>query len=92
MDRGRRVVVTGLGIISPVGNSVDEFWNSLIAGKSGIGRITQFDPAQFNSQIAGEVKGFDPHPHISVKNKRRMDKFVQYAVVAAHQAAADAQR
>lgn len=91
MDKDRRVVVTGLGVISPVGNSVDEFWKSLIAGKSGVGRITQFDPAQHNSQIAGEVKGFDPSAYISAKDKRRMAKFVQYAVVAAHQAAADAQ-
>jgi len=91
MDSRKRVVVTGLGAITPVGNDVDEFWNSLVAGKSGIGRITQFDPTQFNSQIAGEVKGFDPHPFISPKDKRRMDKFVQYAVVAAHRAVADAQ-
>ncbi|MCQ9208627.1 MAG: beta-ketoacyl-ACP synthase II [Omnitrophica bacterium] len=91
MDSRRRVVVTGLGAISPVGNDVDEFWSSLIAGKSGIRRITQFDPTQFSSQIAGEVKGFDPHSCISLKDKRRMDKFVQYAVVAAHHAVADAQ-
>lgn len=89
MDR-RRVVITGLGVISPVGNSIDEFWSSLIAGKSGISRITQFDPAQYDSQIAGEVKGFEPSPHISPKDKRRMDKFVQYALVAAHRAVADA--
>ena len=91
MDKDRRVVVTGLGVVSPVGNSVDEFWKSLIAGKSGIQRITQFDPTQYDSQIAGEVKDFDPSEYISPKDKRRMDKFVQYAVVAAHQAAADAQ-
>jgi len=90
MDR-RRVVITGLGIISPVGNNINEFWSSLIAGKSGVCRISRFDPAQYNSQIAGEVKGFDPSPHISPKDKRRMDKFVQYAVIAAHQAAGDAQ-
>ena len=90
MDR-RRVVITGLGVISPVGNNIDEFWSSLIAGKSGVCRISQFDPAQYDSQIAGEVKNFDPSPHISPKDKRRMDKFVQYALIAAHQAAADAQ-
>ena len=91
MEKGRRVVITGFGVISPVGNNIDEFWNSLAAGKSGIQRITQFDPTQYNSQIAGEVKGFDPSEYISPKDKRRMDKFVQYAVVAAHQAVRDAQ-
>ena len=91
MNQKRRVVITGLGVISPVGNNIDEFWNSLIAGKSGIQRITQFDPTEYDSQIAGEVKGFQSHPRISSKDKRRMDKFAQYAVVAAHQAAADAQ-
>ena len=91
MEKGKRVVITGLGAISPVGNNIDEFWNSLTAGKSGIQRITQFDPTQYDSQIAGEVKGFDPSACISPKDKRRMDKFVQYAVVAAHQAVDDAQ-
>jgi 3-oxoacyl-[acyl-carrier-protein] synthase II len=91
MSEKRRVVVTGLGIISPIGNSISQFWNSLSAGKSGIQRITQFDPTQFNSQIAGEVNNFEALPYISPKDKRRMDKFVQYAVVAAHQAKTDAQ-
>ena len=91
MNEKRRVVITGLGTISPVGNTVDIFWSSLVAGKSGTQRITQFDPAEYTSQVAGEVKGFEPHPYISPKDKRRMAKFVQYAVVAAHQAAADAQ-
>lgn len=91
MSEKRRVVITGLGVISPLGNRIDDFWNSLIAGKSGIQRITQFDPTQYTSQIAGEVKDFDSHSYISPKDKRRMDKFVQYAIVAAHQAVADAQ-
>ena len=90
MNKERRVVISGVGVISPVGNSINEFWNSLICGKSGIQRITQFDPAQYDSQIAGEVKGFDPSAYISPKEQRRMDKFVQYPLVAAHQAAADA--
>ncbi|UCB57480.1 MAG: beta-ketoacyl-ACP synthase II [Candidatus Omnitrophota bacterium] len=89
MDK-RRVVITGLGTITPIGNNIDEFWSSLIAGKSGIGRITRFDPTQYNSQVAGEVKGFDPSVHISPKDQRRMDTFAQYAVVAAHQAVRDA--
>lgn len=91
MVEKRRVVITGLGVVSPVGNNVDEFWNSLISGKSGVQRITQFDPTNFDSQIAGEVKDFNPHPYISPKDKRRMDKFVQYVVIAAHQAVSDAQ-
>ncbi len=91
MDRERRVVISGVGVVSPVGNSINEFWNSLICGKSGIQRITQFDPAQYSSQIAGEVKDFDSSQYISPKEKRRMDKFVEYALVAAHQAVTDAQ-
>ncbi|MFH1045371.1 MAG: beta-ketoacyl-ACP synthase II [Candidatus Omnitrophota bacterium] len=90
MSGSRRVVITGLGIISPVGNSVEEFWHSLSSGRGGIQRITQFDPTLFDSQIAGEVKGFDPSPYIAPKDQRRMDKFVQYAVVAAHHAVSDA--
>ncbi len=91
MNEKRRVVITGLGVVSPVGNNVDEFWSSLIAGKGGIDRIAQFDPTQYDSQIAGEVKGFDPSAYISPKKIRRIDKFVQYALVAAHQAVSNAQ-
>lgn len=91
MEKKRRVVITGLGVISPIGNNIDEFWNSLAAGKSGIEKITQFDPTQYDSKIAGEVKGFDPSEYIPPKDKRRMDKFVQYALVAAHEACRDAQ-
>jgi 3-oxoacyl-[acyl-carrier-protein] synthase II len=86
-----RVVVTGLGVISPVGNTKEDFWNSLIAGKSGISRITYFDSSRFASQIAGEVKGFDPSSFISLKEIKRMDKFVQYAVSASKMAISDAQ-
>ncbi|NQT00012.1 MAG: beta-ketoacyl-ACP synthase II, partial [Candidatus Omnitrophica bacterium] len=91
MDGKNRVVITGLGIVSPLGNKVTELWSSLTAGISGVSNITQFDPTEFDSKIAGEVKGFDPSPHISPKDARRMDKFVQYAVIAAFQAVADAQ-
>jgi 3-oxoacyl-[acyl-carrier-protein] synthase II len=91
MCEKRRVVITGLGVISPLGNSIDEFWSSLNAGKSGIQRIAQFDPTGFASQIAGEVKDFDPSICISPKDRRRMDKFVQYALVGARQAIDDAQ-
>jgi 3-oxoacyl-[acyl-carrier-protein] synthase II len=82
----RRVVVTGLGIICPVGNTVEEAWSSLVAGKSGIGRITRFDAAAFACQIAGEVKGFDVAAHLPAKEARHMDKFIHYGLAAAMQA------
>ncbi|MBU1978198.1 MAG: beta-ketoacyl-ACP synthase II, partial [Gammaproteobacteria bacterium] len=74
----RRVVITGLGIISPVGNTVEQAWSNILAGKSGISRITRFDPTAFSSQIAGEVKGFDVTEYISAKEARRMDIFIHY--------------
>nr|HPN66749.1 beta-ketoacyl-ACP synthase II [Candidatus Omnitrophota bacterium] len=84
------VVVTGLGAITPVGNSKDELWASLLAGKSGAGRITQFDPSEFDSQIACEVKDFDPSKYIAnQKDIRRMDRFVQFAVGSAKMAIDD---
>ncbi len=79
----RRVVVTGLGIISPVGNGVPEAWKNILAGTSGITRITRFDPSPFSSQIAGEVKGFDPAQYISPKEVRRFDTFIHYGLAAA---------
>ena len=82
----RRVVVTGLGIISPIGNTVAEAWQSALAGKSGITRITRFDPARLASQIAGEVKGFDIAPYMSPKEARRMDTFIHYGMAAGLQA------
>lgn len=87
----RRVVVTGLGVISPVGNDIDTFWSALLAGKSGIGPLTSFDASAFDSRIAGEVKGFEPAKYIEAKEIRRMEKFAQYAVAAAKQAVADSQ-
>jgi 3-oxoacyl-[acyl-carrier-protein] synthase II len=85
----RRVVVTGLGIISPVGNTVTEAWNNIIAGKSGIGRITRFDASNFSSQIAGEVKDFDVGQYLSPKEARRMDIFIHYGLAAGVQAIKD---
>jgi 3-oxoacyl-[acyl-carrier-protein] synthase II len=85
----RRVVVTGLGIVSPVGIGVTEAWNNILAGKSGITRITRFDPAAFTSQIAGEVKGFDPAKYISAKEVRRFDTFIHYGLAAAIEAIKD---
>ena len=83
----KRVVITGLGVISPVGNDVSIFWQSLKEGKSGVGLITSFDAAKFDSRIAGEVKGFDPSFYgMSFKDIKRMDKFSQYAVAASKNA------
>jgi len=83
----KRVVITGLGVISPVGNDLSSFWNSLKDGKCGIGPITSFDATEFDSQIAAEVKNFDPTNYgISLKDIKRTAKFVQYAVAAAKQA------
>src|SRR3989338_952059 len=89
MDK-RRIVITGLGVISPVGNTKDEFWKSLIEGKSGVASVKAFDPDGFTSHIAAEVKGFDPSRFINPKDLKRMDKFVQYAVSASKMALDDA--
>ena len=86
-----RVVVTGLGALTPMGNDVLTTWRALVDGRSGIKRITRFDPAPFATQIAGEVKGFEPKDHFSHKEARRMDRFVQFAEVATRQALEDAQ-
>lgn len=87
----RKVVITGLGIISPVGNAVSDAWENIIAGKSGITRITRFDASNFSSQIAGEVKEFDITQYISAKEARRMDIFIHYGMAAAIQAIRDAE-
>ena len=79
----RRVVVTGLGIISPVGIGIPEAWGSIVAGKSGITLITRFDAAKFPSQIAGEVKGFEVEKWLAPKEARRFDTFIHYGLAAA---------
>ena len=86
----RRVVITGLGIVSPIGIGVAQAWQSIVDGKSGITRITRFDASQFASQIAGEVKGFDVTQYISAKEARRMDTFIHYGLAAAIEAIKDA--
>ncbi len=82
----RRVVVTGLGIISPVGNTVQEAWENILAGRSGITRVTKFDASRLSSRIAGEVKGFDATQYIPAKDARRMDSFIHYGIAAGLQA------
>ena len=86
----RRIVITGMGALAPNGNNAQEMWKSLCNGRSGIGRISSFDPAPFPTQIGGEVKGFDPKIWINPKEARRMDRFVQFAVVVAKMAVHDA--
>jgi len=85
----RRVVVTGLGCVSPVGNTVDTTWANLLAGQSGVGLITKFDASTFNCKIAAEVKGFDIESYMSAKEARTMDTFIHYGVAAAAQAVVD---
>jgi 3-oxoacyl-[acyl-carrier-protein] synthase II len=85
----RRVVVTGLGIVSPVGIGIDQAWAQIVAGKSGIGRITRFDASTFPSQIAGEVKGFDVSKWLPPKEARRFDTFIHYGLAAAIDAIKD---
>lgn len=85
-----RVVITGLGAITPVGLNIDEFWNSICQGKSGVSRITRFDAGEFSTKIAAEVNGFNPTVHIKRKDVRRMDPFAQYAVSSAVMAIEDA--
>jgi 3-oxoacyl-[acyl-carrier-protein] synthase II len=85
----RRVVVTGLGVVSPVGIGVPASWSDLLAGKSGITKITKFDASNFSSQIAGEVKGFDVSQYLPAKEARRMDTFIQYGMAAGIEAVKD---
>ena len=85
-----RVVITGLGVISPIGNSKEEFWTSLAAGKNGIGYLTHFDATDFRTRIGGEVKAFKPEEHLSPKAAKRFPLVIQYALVSAMIAQQDA--
>src|SRR2546421_10652485 len=89
MAEPRRVVVTGLGAVTPVGNSAPEAWANLLAGCSGIDTISLFDPTQFSVRIGGEVKNFKPQAHISSKDLRHMGRRAKFALVAAKEASAD---
>ncbi|HEY9909283.1 MAG TPA: beta-ketoacyl-ACP synthase II [Thermosynechococcaceae cyanobacterium] len=85
----KRVVITGLGALTPIGNTLTEYWEGLISGRNGIAPITLFDASRHDCRIAGEVKGFDPHTYLDRKEAKRMDRFAQFAVSASKQAIAD---
>jgi 3-oxoacyl-[acyl-carrier-protein] synthase II len=85
----RRVVITGLGVIAPIGQTLETFWDNLVHGRSGITRLSAVDPDKFASKVAGQVHGFNPEEHFDPKEARRMDRFVQFAMVAADMAVAD---
>jgi 3-oxoacyl-[acyl-carrier-protein] synthase II len=78
-----RVVVTGLGALTPIGNTADEFWSALLQGRSGVGPITRFDATDYPTRIAGEIKNFDPLAFVDKKEARRLDPFLQYAMACA---------
>lgn len=86
VGKGRRVVITGVGAVTPIGNNVKEFWEGLVNGKNGVGPITRFDVTDFKTKFAFEVKNFDPGEIIDVKERNRMDLYAQYALVAAEEA------
>ena len=87
----KRVVVTGLGSITPLGNNLEEYWQGLLAGRSGVGKVSLFDTSQFNCQIGAEVKGFDPNDYMEKKEAKRIDRFSQFAIAASKQALANSQ-
>ena len=82
----RRVVVTGMGALTPIGNDVESYWNGLVSGKSGADHITYFDTSKFKTQFACELKGYDPLNHFDRKEARKLDKFAQYAIVCSDEA------
>lgn len=82
----KRVVVTGMGVVTPVGNSVDEMWQALLSGKSGIGKVTLFDVSNYPTKIAGEIKGFNPEEVLEKKEIKRTPRFIQYALKATKEA------
>ena len=90
MTGGRRVVVTGVGLVSPLGIGTPANWEAILAGKSGIGPITRFDASQYSARIAGEVQGFDPLQFVDKKDVKKMDVFIQFALAASQFAVDDA--
>src|SRR5436190_1899550 len=87
----RRIVVTGIGAITPLGNSVSEFWDGLIASRSGVRTVTRFDPTMFDVHFGGECTTFDPSKYFDMRQAKRMDRFAQLALAAAKMAFADSQ-
>ena len=87
----RRVVITGLGALTPIGNNLESYWTNLQAGKSGAGPITQFDSTNFRTKFACEVKDYNPLDHFHRKEARKLDRFVQYALIATEEAIQDSQ-
>ena len=85
-----RVVITGLGVVSPVGTGKEAFWDAMMSGKNGIDKITRFDAAEYKAQIAGEVKDFDPADYMDKKESKRIDRYAQFAMAAAKLAVEDA--
>ena len=85
----RRVVVTGMGALTPIGNDLNSYWNGLISGSSGCADITHFDASEFKTKFACELKGFDPSDHFEKKEFRRYDRFTQYGIVAASESVKD---
>ena len=90
MPNDIRVVVTGMGLVTPLGIGLRENWDSLVAGKSGIGRVTRFNPERLSSQIGGEVKDFEPEDYIERKEIKKMDSFIQYVIAATQMSFEDA--
>ena len=86
----KRVVVTGLGSITPIGNNLEEYWQGLVEGRNGVAKVTLFDPDRHPCQIGAEVKGFDPHDYLEKKEAKKIDRFSQFAIAASKQAVADA--
>ena len=86
----RRVVLTGLGALTPIGNTAEELWSGLCEGRSGIGPITKFDATGYDTRIAGEIKDFDPLKFVDKKEARRLDPYLQYAIAASVMAVGDA--
>ncbi len=86
----RRVVITGMGVLTPLGSELEVFWQNIVAGKSGIGPVTRFDTTEYDCKIGGEIKDFKPEEFMPIKETRRTDRFTQYAIAAAKKAIADA--
>ena len=86
----RKVVITGMGMITPIGLTLEDNWQSLMAGKSGVGKITRFDPSRLSTQFGAEIQGFDPTEYLEPKKARQYDRYIHFSIAAADNALADA--